>query len=121
MTHAAAADGARLAAGVGADEALIDWPRVAELCDEVGTEDFGDVVELFLEEVEQVMQRLSGPSALHGLREDLHFLKGSALNLGFASFADLCARGERLADAGRPDAVDLAAVHSTYARSRAAG
>ena len=31
---------------------MIDWTRVSELRDEIGAEDFGDVVEIFLEEVE---------------------------------------------------------------------
>ena len=30
---------------------MIDWPRVKELKDEIGAEDFGEVVDLFLEEV----------------------------------------------------------------------
>ncbi|WP_442970022.1 hypothetical protein [Roseovarius sp. ZX-A-9] len=31
---------------------MIDWSRVAELRSEIGAEDFDEVVELFLEEVE---------------------------------------------------------------------
>ena len=32
---------------------MIDWPRVTELREEVGAEDFEEVVEIFLEEVEE--------------------------------------------------------------------
>ena len=33
---------------------MIDWKRVRELRDEIGEEDFSEVVDLFLEEVEEV-------------------------------------------------------------------
>ena len=36
---------------------MIDWARVAEFYDEVGAEDFDEVVELFLEEVVEAMER----------------------------------------------------------------
>lgn len=102
-----------------ADTELIDWHRVQELQDEVGTDGFEDVIALFFEEVEEVMARLAGASASPRLEADLHFLKGCALNLGFAVFARLCARGEALAAAGDAGAVDLAALQAAYARSRA--
>ena len=37
---------------------MIDWARVSELRDEVGAEDFDEVVELFLEEVEEAIAAL---------------------------------------------------------------
>lgn len=37
---------------------MINWKRVNELRDEIGPEDFAEVVELFLEEVEQVIDKL---------------------------------------------------------------
>ena len=40
----------------GKDCHMIDWSRVNELRDEVGAEDFEEVVELFLEEVEEVIE-----------------------------------------------------------------
>jgi len=33
---------------------MIDWDRVVELCSEIGEEGFGEVVDLFLDEVEGV-------------------------------------------------------------------
>lgn len=97
---------------------MLDWSRIDELRDEIGAGDFGDVVELFLQEVEEVISRLS-TSPDHGqLEQDLHFLKGSALNLGFSSFSRLCQEGERLSGAGQTDLVNIAAIVEEYERSR---
>ncbi|MFP4043627.1 MAG: histidine kinase [Rhodosalinus sp.] len=67
---------------------MIDWTRVTELHREVGAEDFEEVVTLFVEEVEAALDALDhdDPSPEH-----LHFLKGSALNLGFTALAQQCA------------------------------
>lgn len=97
---------------------MLDWSRIDELRDEIGAEDFGDVVELFLEEVEEVISRLRTNPDREQLEQDLHFLKGSALNLGFSSFSILCQEGERLSCAGQPDLVDIAAIVEEYERSR---
>ncbi len=47
-------------------------------------DDFAEVVEMFLEEADEVAGRLRG-AAPTDVEAELHFLKGSALNLGFAS------------------------------------
>ncbi len=98
---------------------MIDWQRVAELRDEVGAEDFDEVVALFLEEVDEVIERLQATPDPDAYEEDLHFLKGSALNLGFRAFAELCEAGERTAAAGQSGAVDIQAVIGFYGRSKA--
>lgn len=94
---------------------MIDWDRVQALRDEVGVDDFAEVVNLFLEEVDEAMTRLSAGLAPTALSAALHFLKGSALNLGFAEFARLCQEGERT-----PAKADLGAVRATYTVSKAA-
>lgn len=76
---------------------MIDWAKVEELRDEIGADDFDEVVQLFLCEVEERVEQLSSHKALTEIEEDLHFLKGSALNLGFTAFASLCHEGERIA------------------------
>ncbi|WP_457772587.1 Hpt domain-containing protein [Phycobium rhodophyticola] len=91
---------------------------MSELHDEIGEEDFAEVVELFLEEVDGTIQELRD-----GVEEDrveacLHFLKGSALNLGFREFSTLCASGEARAAGGEPGAVDLGEVVVCYDRSK---
>lgn len=97
---------------------MIDWRRVEELRDEIGAEDFIEVAEMFLQEVDEVMARLRGGPAPGDLAQQLHFLKGSALNLGFQDMAHLCAQGERLAAAGDGDQVDLRHLFATYDQSR---
>lgn len=98
---------------------MIDWARVAELRDEIGNEDFAEVVTLFLEEADEVVQRLAECSDAKSLESALHFLKGSALNLGFESLAQLCQDGERMAASGSVE-VDTAAVAAEYDGSKAA-
>lgn len=98
---------------------MIDWDRVRELRAEIGAEDFDEVVCLFLEEADEAIARLSPANGAKALAADLHFLKGAALNLGFANLSGLCQDGERRAGAGDL-AVDLAAVRAAYAACRAA-
>jgi HPt (histidine-containing phosphotransfer) domain-containing protein len=95
---------------------MIDWDRVENLRQEIGTADFAEVVALFLEESDEVAARLTqGP----GLRADLHFLKGSALNLGFSTLAQRCGQGEdALRDAS--GSVDPAPIVALYHASRRA-
>lgn len=97
---------------------MIDWDRVQNLRDEIGADAFGEVVELFLDEVDTEIEKLRQPDAGQNLEALLHFLKGSALNLGFADFAGLCHHGERAAATGQRDTIDLNAVLGCYARSK---
>lgn len=98
---------------------LIDWQRVAELRDEIGVEDFDEVVALFLTEAEATLNALPTPPCnLDALSEQLHFLKGSTLNLGFARLSTLCQAGELAITAGLGATLDPAALRLCYARSR---
>jgi len=97
---------------------MIDWPRVKELREEVGAEDFGEVVDLFIEEVEEVISKLSENVDLAQLEQDLHFLKGSALSLGFQAFSTLCQDGESKSAMGKADTVNVAAIISEFHTSK---
>ncbi len=97
---------------------MIDWMRVTELRDEIGADDFGEVVELFLEEVEGEIAILRDGFDPAELESRLHFLKGSALNLGFTVFSDLCQRGETAAARGRHDQIDITATLAAFDASR---
>lgn len=99
---------------------MIDWERVEGLRSEVGPEDFRDVVELFLEEVQEIVSRLSTHPDPARYEQDLHFLKGSALNLGFRQVAILCQAGENDAAAGRAESVEIGNIVSCYGQSRRA-
>ena len=98
---------------------MIDWARVTELQNEIGAEDFADVVLLFLEEADEVVAKLPGCTDAPSLEAALHFLKGSALNLGFQTLAQLCQTGERLAAMG-DTAIARAAVAQASDASKAA-
>ncbi|SLN57819.1 Hpt domain protein [Roseivivax jejudonensis] len=84
---------------------MIDWDQVLALRTEIGAEAFDEVAALFLSEVAAALDALS-PDA-PDLAAKLHFLKGSALDLGLRDFAALCSAGEAQAAAGaRPDGLD---------------
>lgn len=99
---------------------MINWERVNELRREVGEEDFAEVVTLFLDEVDAVLHRMRCATSLENYREDLHFLKGSALNLGFRALGALCHEGQT-PTGGDPAALaaHLAEVLRIYDRSKA--
>jgi histidine phosphotransfer protein HptB len=96
------------------DAMLVNRDRLAALRGEIGEDGFDEVVDLFLRESEEVVARL-GTQRQGGLSEaDLHFLKGSALTLGFDDLADLCRQSETGAE------VHPATLQDVWERSRAA-
>lgn len=97
---------------------MLNNSRIAELKAEVGEEDFTEVVELFCEEVEEILDALTNVTRT-SLRDKLHFLKGSALNIGLDAVGDLC-RAEEIRLEADPDATaDIAAIRTAYAASKA--
>ncbi len=99
---------------------MISWDRVNELREEIGDSDFAEVADMFLEEVDEVIERLRGGPAPDTLEEELHSLKGSALNLGFETLSKLCQDGESLAAAGNFAAISLPEIFSAYEESKRA-
>jgi len=99
---------------------MIDWGRVRELRDEIGMEDFTEVVQLFLEETDEVSEKMAVGMSDQAIEAALHFLRGSALNLGFKDLAALCQTGEKAAANGQYEAIDLAQVVTLYETSKAA-
>lgn len=97
---------------------MIDWNRVSELRDEIGPDDFGEVVELFLDEVETEIETLRVNYEKSRLESQLHFLKGSALNLGFEEFSRKCQQGETAASQGEANGVDIPNILSCYDASK---
>lgn len=97
---------------------MIDWNRVMELREEVGSDDFIEVAELFISEVDEVLDRLGTGANVATLENDLHFLKGAALNLGFRDFAELCRDGELSAAGSDFGSVDIGAVTACFAASK---
>lgn len=97
---------------------MIDWDRIETLREEVGEDALQEVIGLFLEEVDEVIAQLEAHPDPKTYEKDLHFLKGSALNLGFSDLGALCQRGEREAANGDATRVDIAAVIAVYRTSR---
>ena len=97
---------------------MINWARVRELKDEVGEESYLELQTIFLAEVEEALTRLTPGRTAAQLETDLHFLKGSALNIGLARLAELCHYGERAAKTAALVPEALTAVIQTYAASR---
>jgi len=97
----------------------MNWQRLVELRAEVGAEALSEVLEVFLAETDEVVDRLRDGVAPGRLEEELHFLKGAALNIGFDELAELCRRGEVAARDGLSGQIDTAAVCATYDVSRA--
>jgi HPt (histidine-containing phosphotransfer) domain-containing protein len=97
----------------------MNWSRVTELKDEVGVDAFTEVLELFLEEIDEMVVKLKAGPDPGGLAGDLHFMKGAALNLGFDELAMACTQAE--ADLRTPGdtPVDVTNILQVYAVSRA--
>ena len=94
---------------------MIDWNRIQNLQEEVGLDDFIEIARLFLEEVEAALSALPDMKDPATRSDGFHGLKGSALNLGFAQMAQLCAQAE-----AHPDSADTAAIHATFEGSKQA-
>jgi histidine phosphotransfer protein HptB len=73
---------------------LVNMERLAALRGEIGDDGFDEVVEMFLQESDEVVTRLAAQGAGRMSDADLHFLKGSALTLGFDDLAELCRQSE---------------------------
>ena len=97
---------------------MISWDRVRELRGEIGDDDFSEVIDLFLEEVEEVLDRLRASPDTANLEADMHFLKGSALNVGFQGLGALCRDGEIRAAACEAGHDDIARVLDAYESSK---
>ena len=98
---------------------MIDWDRVRELREEIGSDAFEEVLDLFLEEVESALAALRTAHDAESLEAQLHFLKGSALNLGFSALAGLCEENERKTRTAGPGVVRVTEVTTGYEASKA--
>lgn len=99
---------------------MIDWAQVKQLEEDVGSEDLADVVTLFLSEVDEAVEALQSlpKDSAPEVAAALHFLKGSAFNLGFQEFGDYCAAGETQAHGGDTESVSFQAVERLYLDSK---
>ncbi len=98
---------------------MIDWKRVDELREEIGADGFAEVADMFLDEAEGAVRALVAGLPADEVEGQLHFLKGSALNLGLSDLAAICQEGERKAAAGQGGSIDTAQVAAIWRASRA--
>ena len=92
----------------------VDWKRIEELRDELGSDGLEEIVEIFLEETAGMiagLQRAPVPE----LSDRIHGIKGSAQNMGFGELSDLCRHGEWALKRG--EAVDVTRFDECYRRS----
>ncbi len=97
---------------------MINWKRVKELEGDIGADEIDGVVELFLDEVETVIGPLRAGAVGRNIEEDMHFLKGSALNLGFEVLGAMCSKGEKLAAGGQVEKVPIAEILVAFDASK---
>ena len=97
---------------------MIDWDRIGELRAEIGDDDFAEVLDLFFEDVDDAVARLRSATGQGPLAEALHFLKGSAENIGLSEVSALCRQEEaKLANSGDPSP-DIEAIVVALAAAR---
>ncbi len=91
---------------------MIDWSRIDELRSDFGEEDFGEIVGMFLTEVQGKLDEMSkDPTSCQA--DDFHFLKGSAANLGFRKLQAACAAAEQ-----DQSATSVAEINTLFQRSK---
>lgn len=97
---------------------MINWTRVQELKDDIGADVFDEVVDIFMDEVETVIGPLRLGARDRNIQADMHFLKGSALNLGFDALGALCSDTEKLAAAGQVEKVQIGEILVAFDASK---
>mgnify|MGYP006177802983 CR=1 FL=1 len=97
---------------------MIDWKQVNRLRTDVGIDAFDEIIELFINEVEGILERLRDRPNYAEMENDMHALKGSTLNLGFQTLSELCKKGEKLSADRNPKAVNLPEIDSCFQISK---
>lgn len=97
---------------------MVNWDRLSELREEVGEDDLAEVILLFCEEVEEVLAILDTATSAD-MPNHLHFLKGSALNIGFDAVSARCLNEEERLKQDPNAPSDIAGIRADYAASKA--
>ena len=85
----------------------------------MGEDAVTEVVEIFFEEVEEAMLCLGSAETAAALADALHFLKGSAQNVGMSDVSAACAAQETDIRSGARNTVDLSTIKTALAKARA--
>lgn len=97
---------------------MLEIAQLNSLREDIGPAGFGEVVQLFIAETDEGVARLLEPPTGRDLANELHYLKGAALNLGLSAFSQLCHQGELAANAGNAAGIDLVALAASYRDAR---
>ena len=89
------------------------------LRDEIGDDDFPEVVEIFIEEVSEMIEQSASAPQIETLGEDFTLSKGVHLNLGFTGFSQLCQVGETAAANGQAEEIDLPPILAAMTKTAA--
>lgn len=98
---------------------MIEWTRIEELKSEVGEDEISEVLEIFCEEVGEVLAALAQADAKK-LKSELHFLKGGAANIGFRDLSEMCAQFESALLLEPDIVVDISELKRVFRESTAA-
>jgi HPt (histidine-containing phosphotransfer) domain-containing protein len=96
---------------------MINWQRISELEADIGEDEVDEVLSLFLEEMDEVVEIFASASATIDLPAQLHLLKGMAWNVGFVDVGDVCVLAEQsVSDEKRFGIVGT--INAIYAKER---
>lgn len=91
---------------------MIEWDRVMQLREDFGPDSFSEIVDMFLAEVDARFATARNSTEAE-LKEDYHFIKGSAANLGFQRLQLACAQAE-----SNPEPAGLAPLQVLFEQSK---
>lgn len=97
---------------------MIDWTRIDDLKHELGEDDFEEVFEIFLDEVQDSVDSLKNAPKGAALEAILHSVKGNAITVGFSKLAELAGAGE--VKAGQGSDVNLQEIAAAHSESKTA-
>ncbi len=101
---------------------MIDWTRIDDLKEELGEDDFEEVFEIFLDEVQESVDSLKAAPTGQALEAILHSVKGNAVTVGFSKLAELAGAGEINAGQGTDvNLLDIATAHDLSKEAYASG
>ena len=93
---------------------MLDKKQIKQLRNDLGADGFAEIVDIFLAEVDEVFTPIEADGVT---ATDMHFLKGSAANLGFTEFSKTCQIAQHNINEGAT--ADLATVRTAFAESKA--
>tara|TARA_R110000796_G_scaffold27713_2_gene76267 strand:+ start:4747 stop:5079 length:333 start_codon:yes stop_codon:yes gene_type:complete len=97
---------------------VIDWAYVNGLCNDIGRDSFDEIIQVFFEEVEDTLKHLENLPNQIDITEELHFLQGSALNLGFVGFSAECRKRHEILPDNLDELRHTANLLATYKASK---